>query len=191
MSRFDYSSISQGRDHPDFASTKWVQDLLNDPNIQHVPERGLFSQTDVSNTMFDRTLSHPEGIRARILFRRLAQDPNAASKYEECYLMSVGDGLDGKTGRAHGGLTSVVLDQLLGGTANRLDPARLEPPATATLTVDYKAPISTPCIILARSWATEITGRKVFLAGTVEDGQGRLYATGKALFVNPRSKANM
>jgi acyl-coenzyme A thioesterase PaaI-like protein len=188
MSRSEYSSISQGGTHPDFKSTKWVQDILNEAGVEYIPE-GQGSKINVSNTMFDSTLSHPEGVRARVLFRRPCRDAEAASKFEECYLMSVGTGLDGKTGRAHGGLTSVVMDQLLGGTANRLAAQNEDPPATATLTVDYKAPIDTPGVILARAWATEITGRKVWLKGSIEDGRGKVYATGKALFVHPRPKA--
>ncbi len=63
-------------------------------------------------------------------------------------------------------------------------------PATATMTVDYKAPIDTPGVVLCRGWAEEVSGRKIWVKAVVEDGEGRVLVTGKALFIASRdSKA--
>ncbi|EME86964.1 uncharacterized protein MYCFIDRAFT_182117 [Pseudocercospora fijiensis CIRAD86] len=99
--------------------------------------------------------------------------------------MSIGAGIDGLSGRGHGGFSSLVLDHLTGTVAKLENPsADGEPPATVTMTVDYKAPVRTPCIILFRSWPIEISGRKSWLKGVAEDEHGKPYATAKALFIN-------
>jgi acyl-coenzyme A thioesterase PaaI-like protein len=177
--------------HPDF-SPPWCQALLADPNIQET--KGVspaLSDKNVSNSMFNRTLSSDGAIRAQLLFRRPCKEPTAIRNaqhsipLEDCILMSLGDALDGKAGRAHGGFSSLVLDQITGACAHYFKPDPM-PPATATITVDFKVPIDTPCVILARAWVIEMSGRKVWVKGVIEDGTGRIYAVAKALFVLAR-----
>lgn len=194
MPRPGYSSTSQGRHHPDF-NVKWVQDILNEPDL-HFETRPAIKYDDprwegrILNTMFNITLAHEDGIRAGLSFQRPCKEPDTLSKMEDCYLISIGTGLDGRPGRGHGGLTSLLMDQVLGTTATHYAKSPGDdPPATATMTVDYKAPVDTPGIILIRSWLTEQSGRKVWMKGVIEDGKGRLCASGKALFVHPRPKA--
>ncbi|KAI5357561.1 Putative Thioesterase domain, HotDog domain superfamily [Septoria linicola] len=185
-----YSSAALGKEHPDFAIS-WTQKVLNGPELEIIPELPPGWQEGlVTNAMFDETLSHERGLRARVMFRRPCSESDSVSKWEHCYLLSVGHGIDGRTGRGHGGFSSLVLDHLTGTAAHR-ENQRAEPPATATMTVDYKAPVSTPCVILARSWPIEISGRKIWLKGVLEDMNGRPYATAKALFVNPREAPNL
>ena len=58
------------------------------------------------------------------------------------------------------------------------------------MTVDYKAPIDTPGVVLCRGWAVEVSGRKVWAKAVIEDGAGKVLAAGKALFISAReSKA--
>ncbi|KAK5125713.1 hypothetical protein LTR85_011987 [Meristemomyces frigidus] len=155
-------------DHHDFA-VPWCQKLLSDPSIQwtHDVSNHLADGT-VSNSMFNKTLYNSRAIEAHLSFRR--------------------DALDGKHGRAHGGFNALILDQITGTCAQYTAPGA-DPPTTATLTVDYKAPINTPCIVLARAWAIEITGRKIWLRGVIEDRDGKALASGKALFICPRPSA--
>jgi len=85
-----------------------------------------------------------------------------------------------------GGFNSLILDQLCGSAAFEAAKNAI-PPATATLSVDYLAPVSTPCVVLARAWLLEMVGRKIWVRGVLEDGDGKLLASGKALFIAPRS----
>lgn len=189
MSRFEYSSTEQGTGHPDF-NIPWVKDVLSTPGLEirdELPDR--WQHGAVTNSMFDYTLAHESGIRARILFRRPCTESNAVSNWEWCYLLSLSWGVDGKTGRAHGGFSSLLLDHLTGMAAHRINDGGADPPATATMTVDYKAPINTPCVVLARAWAVDVSGRKVWLQGVIENEEKKPYATAKALFVNPKSQA--
>lgn len=144
------------------------------------------------NSMFNVTLAHEEGIRASLAFSRPCSEPDTVIDYEDCYLVSLGTGIDGRPGRGHGGFTSLLMDQVTGGTVARAGQKEGEdPPATATMTVDYKAPIDTPGVVLVRSWIIEISGRKVWVKGVMQDGSGSVCATAKALFVHPRPKASL
>jgi acyl-coenzyme A thioesterase PaaI-like protein len=132
--------------------------------------------------MFQYTLNTDRGIRAFLSFRRWGKEPDSIFPWENCFLISIGDGVDGATGRAHGGFNSLVLDHVCGHCASHAlenDPN----PATATLTTDYKAPISTPCVVFARAWVIELSGRKVWVRAVIEDGDGKILAAGKALFI--------
>ena len=99
-------------------------------------------------------------------------------------MLSIGSGIDGKSGRAHGGFNALILDQMTGTVASLV--SQSVAPATATMTVDYKAPIETPGVVLVRGWAVERSGRKTWVKATVEDGQGKVLTSGKALFIDPR-----
>ncbi|KIV88414.1 hypothetical protein PV10_08100 [Exophiala mesophila] len=165
----------------------WCRELLSSPGTEIVSQPTAKSDHvdfRLSNSMFSRTLYTPTGIRAQINFRRPTKEPDAARPWEFCFLLSVGDGLDGKTGRAHGGFNALLLDQITGTVAAEASGAFA--PATATMTVDYKAPIDTPGIILCRGWAIDITGRKNWIKGSIEDPSGKVFASAKALFVSPR-----
>lgn len=140
----------------------------------------------MTNTMFEYTLYSDRGIRAHITFQRPCKEPDSILPMEQCFLISVGDGVDGATGRAHGGFNSLILDHISGHSAHFANPADFSP-ATATLTTDYKAPISTPCIILARGWIIEVNGRKIWVRSVIEDGDGKVLAAGKALFIAART----
>lgn len=134
--------------------------------------------------MFIQTLYTPTAIRAQINFERTSKEPDSITGREFCYLLSIGTGLDGKTGRAHGGFNALILDHITGTTAAQTGGSLA--PATATMTVDYKAPIDTPQVIISRAWAIERTGRKTWVRGVIEDGTGNLLASCKALFIDPK-----
>ncbi|KXL50483.1 hypothetical protein M433DRAFT_159618 [Acidomyces richmondensis BFW] len=172
--------------HPDF-NAPWITALLSDPNIQYIkPVSNFYKSTPVSNSMFEVTLHNPRAIKSHISFRRPSKEPDAIARIEDCLLMSLGDGIDGKSGRAHGGFNSLILDQMGGTCAHHTVPQQT-PPATATLTVDYKAPINTPGVVLARAWVTEISGRKIWVRGVIENGDGTPLSTARALFISNKS----
>jgi hypothetical protein len=171
--------------HPDF-QLPWIQKLLTNPDNKwrlQVPRQ--FLNDSVTNSLFEKTLRQPDCIRAHITFIRPTTHPTAIRGIEECWLLSIGSGVDGKAGRGHGGFNALVLDQISGSVTHHARPVRT-PPATATMTVDYKAPVSTPCVILLRAWIEEVEGRKCWVRGVIEDGEGRALTTSRALFVFAR-----
>lgn len=56
------------------------------------------------------------------------------------------------------------------------------------MTVDYKRPVNTPCVILVRAWQISYSGRKVWVKACIENGDGLAYATAKSLFILARSE---
>jgi acyl-coenzyme A thioesterase PaaI-like protein len=176
--------------HSEFLALPWVRSLLTDRSIQIREEVSIEtkSKSTAPNRMFTVTLFRPGAISQHLSFKRACSEGDAIGEYEECMLLSLGHDVDGKHGRAHGGLDSLVLDTILGATAHHAVPSRL-PPATATLTVDFHRPVNTPGVILARAWLLKITGRKIWVRGVLEDGEGKALASGKALFIVPLDSA--
>ena len=176
--------------HPDF-QRPWCKQILADPQAKWTTEvpRQYQSKT-VTNSMFQYTLYSERGIKAHLSFYRPCTEPDAVFGVESCFLISIGDGFDGKAGRAHGGFNSLVLDQVSGSCAHHTRPDPI-PPATATLTVDFKAPIGTPAVLLCRAWMVEMTGRKMWVRGVMENEHGEAYATSKALFIAAKEQPAM
>lgn len=193
-------------DHPDL-NHAWCKEILSNPDIQWDSNtKNAEDRRDVSNSMFEYTLYSERGVRVHLSFQRPSKEPDAKNGWEACYLISIGDGVDGKKGRAHGGFSGVLLDHVSGHVANSASPRMFRshvgilmisptdaavdalPPATATMTVDYKAPVETPCVILARGWMTDLKGRKVYTSAVLEDGTGKTLATARCLFILARQE---
>ena len=170
--------------HPDF-DQPWCKKILADPNLKFIKQTHEQKTPGVTNSMFEYTLLSDRGIRAHLSFTRQCHELEAIQPWEACFLISIGDGLDGRTGRAHGGFNSLILDHISGLCAYQANPSDLTP-ATAHLATDYKAPVSTPCVILARGWLIELSGRKVWVRGVIEDSNGMVLASSKALFVSAK-----
>jgi acyl-coenzyme A thioesterase PaaI-like protein len=176
--------------HKDFEALPWVHTVLSDSSVQIKEEvdQTRKQQSVAPNPMFNKVLFRQGAISAHLNFKRSSREADAVGGHEECMLMSLGNDLDGKHGRAHGGFDSLVLDTMLGTVSNHAVVSRL-PPATATMTIDFHAPVNTPSVVLVRAWLLEVSGRKVWSRGVIEDGEGKVLASGKALFIVPRDSA--
>lgn len=183
-----HGNVTENMQHPDF-QTPWAQSILTNPENKWITEtlHIQYKQDVVTNSMFQHTLYTERGIKAHLSFYRPCKEPDAFLAVEHCFLLSIGDGLDGKAGRCHGGFSALVLDQVCGACAHN-GMAMPLPPATATMTLDYKHTIDTPGVVLARAWLIEVTGRKLWVKGVIEDAKGNLCATAKTLFVAPRDQ---
>ena len=171
--------------HPDF-DIPWCKALLssNISDVEITTELAVDATGKVMNPMFNETLNTSSAVRAQLAFKRPSSEADSVRPWEYCCLFSVGPGVDGKTGRAHGGFNALILDQITGATASKTGANRT--PATATMTVDYKAPVNTPGVVLGRAWAIDRTGRKTWVKAVIEDGQGRVLASAKALYLDDR-----
>ena len=175
--------MADTKHHPDF-DRPWCKAVLAS-NMT-----GVFYDTppvvgDASKSLFNETLFTHTGIRAYLRFRRSTTESSMPDALESCILMSLGTGLEGTRGRAHGGLTALLLDEVTS-AAVLAEASSTAAPSTANLNVDYKRPIDTPTVVLCRSWVTEFAGRKITVKATIEDGKGGVYATGTALYIFPR-----
>ena len=179
----------------DFDSQQWSKDLLaSDIELIESPDRRPVGpmRKITSNSLVSSSLHTDRTIRAWRYFKRPHRRtptesvrPEAQSDYEYCLLLSLGDGLDGMIGRAHGGFNALVIDHITGSCAERAVATEI-PPATASLKADYKAPIKTPGLVLARAWLDRVEGRKVWVQARIEDGRGGVFATGEVLYIIAR-----
>lgn len=88
--------------------------------------------------------------------------------------------MDGHPGMAHGGTIATLFDEALAlAGLMKLD----RPFVTGESKVQYKAPLRTPSVVLVRSWVQKQEGRKITIWGTMEDGNGLVYATSEALYI--------
>ena len=93
---------------------------------------------------------------------------------------------EGPPGHVHGGMISMLLDEVLGQAVTRHGRWGL----TARLSVEYRraVPLYTPIRLVGRF--VSIDGRKCILEGGLYDADDpqRAYATGEALFIEPRAE---
>lgn len=54
------------------------------------------------------------------------------------------------------------------------------------MNIDYLKPLAVPAWVLVRAHVERQEGRKAFIRGTVENGEGVVYAKSVALFIKPR-----
>ena len=94
-------------------------------------------------------------------------------------------GLDGHAGYAHGGLAATLLDEVMGVPLNLQTP---QVNVTKELSLEYKKAIATPGVVLARCWVEKEEGRRVWVRGHLEDGDGGILVTGRGIMVKLKGK---
>lgn len=171
----------------DFA-LPWCQALFNDPAWRPILTLSRVGSSDgTENALIAKTLWSDHTIRAIQSFEK--SKPNSEECEEVCMLVSLGDGLDGLGGICHGGVVGTLLDEVLGLMVAVVN--RTYGVFTAYLNVTFKNSLGTPRVVLCRAWLDAekpAQGRKCWVNGTVEDGEGLLFAEGSALFVRMREK---
>ncbi|KAF2737697.1 hypothetical protein EJ04DRAFT_574427 [Polyplosphaeria fusca] len=112
-----------------------------------------------------------------------APQPSLDDGPESLLLVSLGAGLDGGLARLHGGVTATLLDQVMGTLISYMHENVC---ATAELTVKYKRMVRTPCVLLCRGRIAVEKGRWIETIGSVEDGNGTVFAEGTGSFVKSK-----
>jgi len=173
-----------------FEAIPWCAKLMADPTLVPIRNVSRIEKPHHADSFMGTTLATPNTIPACQAFYR---PPQPGIRGEVWFLIALESGLNGHADTAHGGLISVVLDEVIG-TAAETGRPREKTTMTAYLKVDYKRPVRTPDVFVARAWLDEkSSGRKLFGRGTIEDKNGTILALGEALFievdiVKPRSK---
>jgi len=102
----------------------------------------------------------------------------------------LGRSLCGHPGIVHGGMLATILDEGLARTCFNALPNKVG--MTATLTVDYRAPVKAEQWVVLRGRTTKVDGRKAWVEGTIasldKDGNsGKTLVEGRAMFVEPKN----
>jgi thioesterase superfamily protein 4 len=178
----------------------WAASLLSDPHIRPFisHNRNAKRQTG-EDSLFAETLTSPSTLPVWQAFHR---PPGASGQSsspqlgEFLFIIRLGEGLAGHISTLHGGVISLLLDEALGYAAAYTPPVPERAIFTVKMEVEYKKPVGTPGWVLVRAWmdpaespaAGGKKSRKRWGRGVIEDGEGGVYATGTALFVETRAK---
>lgn len=94
--------------------------------------------------------------------------------------------MNGHTDIVHGGLITTVIDDTMGMIAGFYKSPGMSG-YTTVMNVQFRKPVPTPGAILCRTWLERRSvGRKLWIRGPVEDGEGVLYAEGESLWIEVR-----
>ncbi|KAF2191419.1 hypothetical protein K469DRAFT_720423 [Zopfia rhizophila CBS 207.26] len=183
-----------------FNQVRWCADMIKDPAWTPTNTASRVPKPSSEDSFFAETLGTNRTIRYLLTLRptKLAdEDPEIR---EVRTFMDLGDGLNGYPDICHGGFVATILDEILGvlitlNMEKRIKNARMGGPHsepvplyTAYLTTNYKKPVPTPGVILCTAKFVKQERNKTYVRGTIEDGQGTVYASGDGMFVEPRSK---
>jgi len=95
-------------------------------------------------------------------------------------LLDLESGVNGYAKTAHGGFFGVVLDEVMGTAANM---QAAQGAYTVSLTLNFKKPLFTPSVILARGKVVKKEGRKLSLKGSFEDKDGNVLAEAEGTWI--------
>lgn len=98
--------------------------------------------------------------------------------------VTLGAAYEGPPGYVHGGMSSLLMDQLLGAAAMAADRWGM----TARLELDYRGPLPLATALVLRAEVVETAGRKTVVTGTVAlaDDLERPLVEARGIFVAPR-----
>jgi acyl-coenzyme A thioesterase PaaI-like protein len=100
--------------------------------------------------------------------------------------VTLGAAYEGPPSYVHGGMSSLLMDQLLGAAAMAAGRWGM----TARLALDYRGPLPLATPLVMRAWVTETSGRKTVISGSVvrADAPDRVLVEAQGVFVAPRAE---
>jgi acyl-coenzyme A thioesterase THEM4 len=139
-------------------SPEWCQNLLNDPTYQQLgaSTRKLGPPGTTSNNFMAKTIFTPTTVRAiRYLYRPASLRPSNSSSGilggDLVALVSVGTELCSHPDVLHGGVNTILVDEIAGSLA-----MKEAPPGTSMMAVNFnvnlRKSVKTPGLILGRAW---------------------------------------
>lgn len=176
-------------------SIPWCTRLLENTSFEPIVAEAREPKASTEDSLLAETLRTSTTIHTWEYFYRQnpeAQHDPTAPWAELNLIVGCGEGLNGHPEILHGGMFSFILDEAMTMLACLHRPEG-QSGMTASLTVDYKKPVPTPCTILAKCFLLpESRGRKVYLKGSLEDGEGAVFATAKILVIEvPANKIKL
>lgn len=182
-----------------FNQFPWTANILSDPALLPLPLESTSRYTyGTHHTYFGKTMATNETILAYQPFyhAKPVSPPNTSTRSpiprdiagitEITVLLSIGSGLNGHGGIAHGGFISSILDDTMGLIVRNQPEAMIA--LTVQLEVRYHAPLMTPAVLCCRSWTRKREGKKMWVESVLEDRNGKKFASGESLFVYGKAK---
>jgi len=182
----------------DFEKYSWYTDLISDPHCKEVPfQSRTITRNCAIHSLVNRTLATNGTLRACQAFQRYVKitDPklaaeapveNGGMQRQALLVASLGSEMDGHPGLAHGGTIGTLFDESLSSAALQVLPRAF---MTANTVIRYKKALPTPSAVLIISEVVRWEGRKVWVKGSKEDGNGGVYAEAECLYIMPREES--
>lgn len=191
-------STPSTEDLSDFLSLSCYQNLVADKSFTPIRSRArpLPEVTVTQRSFFTRTLWTKDTVRACQAFYKgpmmrerwagAVRSGDARAGLGAIHVLySLGSGLDGHAGHAHGGFVAVLLDEAMG------LPAYIQMRngcVTAYMRTDFKRGVPTPGVVMCSALVEKVEGRKMLVRASLGDGKGTTFATGEALYIMLREK---
>ena len=174
----------------ELSSIPWCQRLLADTS--HEAARRLSSDLMGLNgqggTLFAQTFCTEDTIPVYLmLYRPPCQEATLIDEIK-C-ILKLKSGLNGFPDTCHGGAITAILDEVMGGliplniTHKRIPVASY---MTVYLNTRYLKPVRTPSTVLVVAKLTKHEDKKLYIEGTIEDGEGTVLARGESFFLGVR-----
>lgn len=171
------------------SSPAWCLGVLQDPNLFSIATPCRQPKASSEDSFIAETLATATTISAWQSFYRVLEDIAAIDNDttplagELVSLLALGRGINGHPNTAHGGLIAAILDETMGMVVGLHSSPGMSG-YTAFINVRFKKPVPTPGVVLCRTWLeSRSSGRKLWLRGTVEDGEGGLLAEADSLWI--------
>ncbi|KAF2748003.1 hypothetical protein M011DRAFT_401476 [Sporormia fimetaria CBS 119925] len=183
-----------------FNETPWCKALITDPywaphRTRHQQARPRSKKYRKADAFFADTLSTDRTIRYCLTLK-----PREIKTTEPAYLeirtiMDLGNGLTGHPSICHGGFVATMLDEVLGvliqlNLEKKMEKLKREDRKhpglscfTAYLNTNYKRPVPAPGKVLCVAKFIMQERNKIYVSGSIEDGEGTVFTTGDGMFV--------
>jgi acyl-coenzyme A thioesterase THEM4 len=180
-----------------FKEIPWCLSLINNPQYAFTATFARQPKSNSEDELLSTTLKTSTTIPACVSLYKKPTSPS--SRIEELRtLVALGPGVNGWVNMLHGGIAATLLDEVMGILLHlnndlakeraRVDGGVVEHSNTVTaeLTTKYLRVVPTPSTICVRVWLVKAEGRKGWVEGTIEDGQGTVLVKGSGLFIQVR-----
>ena len=164
----------------------WCAKLLSAPDQVVVIHPSRIFRNSKTDTYFGSALKTEETISNFVLLYKNGATPNSPVE-EAKAIFTIGGGLNGFPDIVHGGMVASLMDEVMGflSVQNRIIGAtRQGKYMTVYLNTQFKAPLMANSTYLAVARVDKLEERKIFISQTIQDGEGKVLATGDALFIN-------
>jgi thioesterase superfamily protein 4 len=162
-------------------TASWCRTLLEDSSLIPIADDALIPKESTEDSLFAVTLQTKSTIPYTLALYRPRSQPS-----EMIWMLELGEGLNGHPKILHGGMVTTILDEIIGHIVLTIQEAST---VTAYLNTQFKKPVPTPGLLLARARVTKQEGRKLYASASLEDGAGGIYATAECLYI--QLKANL
>ncbi|BFZ55313.1 hypothetical protein PYCC9005_002353 [Savitreella phatthalungensis] len=172
-----------------FANT-WVRDYVLAAERDMTLTLGKFEtrtpKSDTEDSFIAVTLNTESTIKRAASLHRMPKNDGSGDMGELVWFLEIGNGMNGHANILHGGMTAVIFDEIMG--ACQFYMLNNSPSFTGNLTVDYRAPVPAPSILMVRAQVTKIERRKRYVVAQMLGPDGLIYAEGKSLFIGIKPK---